>query len=69
MLNDPDGYSYKHFHNISQELLALTDHFKTVNDTYGDPADDTLLIAGAAELHKLARDTDNMVRYGGERLC
>ncbi|NWF36409.1 GGDEF domain-containing protein [Mariprofundus sp. KV] len=52
--NDPDDDSYKHIHNISQEFLVFTDHFKAVNDTYGDPADDALLIAVATKLHKLA---------------
>jgi len=42
------------------------DRFKLVNDTYGHPAGDTVLIATAKLLMELVRDTDCVARYGGE---
>jgi len=54
-------------YDVPLSLIILDiDHFKAVNDTYGHPAGDALLIAVATELHKLARDTDIVARYGGE---
>ncbi|HPF26157.1 MAG TPA: HDOD domain-containing protein [Steroidobacteraceae bacterium] len=42
------------------------DRFKLVNDTYGHPVGDVVLVATAKLLVDLVRDTDLVARYGGE---
>ncbi|AII14630.1 diguanylate cyclase [Campylobacter iguaniorum] len=42
------------------------DHFKTVNDTYGHDAGDTILSTVGKILKKYSRDVDFVGRYGGE---
>ena len=42
------------------------DNFKTVNDTYGHEAGDTVLRVTAARLQTVARDADVVARYGGD---
>jgi diguanylate cyclase (GGDEF)-like protein len=42
------------------------DHFKQFNDTYGHPAGDRLLKAGAAAWSGQLRTVDHLARYGGE---
>lgn len=46
--------------------LIDLDHFKTVNDTLGHDAGDTVLAAFAAHLRAGVRDRDMVGRYGGE---
>jgi diguanylate cyclase (GGDEF)-like protein len=47
-------------------VFADLDRFKQVNDTYGHPAGDTVLIATAKLILEVVRDTDCVARYGGE---
>lgn len=47
-------------------VLLDLDHFKSVNDTYGHLAGDTLLCEFAALLQESLRAEDSAVRYGGE---
>lgn len=47
-------------------LFADLDRFKLVNDTYGHPAGDSVLIATAHIILDVVRDTDCVARYGGE---
>ncbi len=42
------------------------DHFKKVNDTYGHPAGDRILIEVARRLRACAREFDAVGRFGGE---
>jgi diguanylate cyclase (GGDEF)-like protein len=42
------------------------DDFKTVNDTHGHEAGDTVLRATAARLEAVVRDADVVARYGGD---
>ena len=42
------------------------DNFKSVNDTYGHDAGDTVLKVFARVLRKQSRDNDFVARYGGE---
>ncbi|MDD8012040.1 MAG: diguanylate cyclase [Acidobacteriota bacterium] len=47
-------------------LLVDLDKFKAVNDTYGHPAGDAVLIQMAEVLRGVMRDSDTIVRWGGE---
>ncbi len=47
-------------------IILDVDHFKSVNDTYGHPAGDKVLIDMASELKHHSRDIDIVARYGGE---
>ncbi|MGR3616538.1 MAG: diguanylate cyclase [Paracoccaceae bacterium] len=47
-------------------LIADLDHFKSVNDTYGHPAGDSVLVQTAARLKKIAGPHDIAARIGGE---
>ncbi|RRJ84263.1 two-component regulator propeller domain-containing protein [Aestuariirhabdus litorea] len=42
------------------------DHFKAVNDTYGHAAGDTVLKRISEVLHEVLRESDYIVRWGGE---
>ena len=50
---------------LSLIMLDL-DHFKKYNDTYGHPAGDKLLVDIAVIIASIMRETDLVVRYGGE---
>ncbi len=47
-------------------LMVDLDHFKGVNDTYGHPVGDQVLAQVAHVLRKAARETDGVIRWGGE---
>ncbi len=47
-------------------LLVDLDHFKSVNDTYGHAAGDLVLKEAAEILRRACRETDTLVRWGGE---
>ncbi|WP_020651733.1 diguanylate cyclase [Massilia niastensis] len=47
-------------------FLLDVDHFKHINDTYGHAAGDAVLTAMAAGLREILRETDMIVRWGGE---
>jgi len=47
-------------------ILLDIDHFKKVNDTYGHPVGDKVLIEVAAALREATRNTDMVSRFGGE---
>lgn len=58
----------RHRRSGATMTLALldVDHFKSVNDTYGHPAGDTVLRELAECLRSTCRTTDVIGRYGGE---
>jgi len=47
-------------------FLLDVDHFKHINDTYGHAAGDTVLTTISASLQEILRETDMIVRWGGE---
>jgi len=47
-------------------FLLDVDHFKQINDQYGHAAGDLVLTTIAATLHQVLRETDMIVRWGGE---
>jgi len=47
-------------------VIIDLDHFKDVNDTFGHPAGDALLVALADHLQGAVRGGDDVARYGGE---
>jgi diguanylate cyclase (GGDEF)-like protein len=42
------------------------DHFKTINDSFGHDAGDQALKTAAANIRRLSRSTDILIRWGGE---
>jgi diguanylate cyclase (GGDEF)-like protein/PAS domain S-box-containing protein len=47
-------------------LMIDLDDFKGVNDTYGHPVGDLLLVGVARRLEKASRPTDTLCRFGGD---
>ncbi len=55
--------------NRKEDLLFFIldlDHFKRVNDTHGHPAGDAVLCQTAARLRQTCRESDSVIRWGGE---
>jgi diguanylate cyclase (GGDEF)-like protein len=50
-------------------LLLDIDHFKKVNDTYGHPAGDAVLIELVGRIRARLRPSDVFCRYGGEEFA
>lgn len=50
-------------------VLLDLDHFKTINDRYGHPVGDEVLIAFAQVVLALLREQDVLARLGGEEFC
>jgi diguanylate cyclase (GGDEF)-like protein len=47
-------------------LMIDLDHFKSVNDRYGHRAGDAVLVNAAEATRRCLRESDTLVRYGGE---
>ena len=47
-------------------VLLDIDHFKRINDTYGHPAGDSVLVEIGKRLQKILREKDMLMRWGGE---
>lgn len=47
-------------------LLLDVDHFKAINDAYGHPAGDQVLVEVASRCQQALRATDLLARWGGE---
>jgi diguanylate cyclase (GGDEF)-like protein len=50
-------------------LMIDLDHFKAVNDDFGHPAGDRVLVDFAGVLQRCTRAADLVARYGGEEFC
>lgn len=62
--------SYARRHNTDLVLLLFdVDYFKRVNDTYGHPIGDDVLIEIARAVRRLVRNEDVFARYGGEEFA
>lgn len=57
--------SQRFLHPLAAIMLDI-DHFKVVNDTYGHPAGDRVLVALASTLRSHVRNVDLVTRFGGE---
>ncbi|MCB9655124.1 MAG: diguanylate cyclase [Deltaproteobacteria bacterium] len=76
-------YTRRHFMALAERELAVArrqkravavmmvdvDHFKRINDTYGHPVGDQVLIETAARLLRGVRETDIVGRLGGEEFA
>ncbi len=57
-------------HQTTLSLIMLDiDHFKRLNDTYGHPEGDRVLVQIAKLMKECTRDTDLCARYGGEEFA
>lgn len=62
------GRADRYHQPLSVVLLDL-DHFKRVNDTWGHPVGDRVLVAAAKAVEGVCRDSDVPGRIGGEELA
>jgi two-component system, cell cycle response regulator len=62
------SYARRHGSDLAFVLFDL-DHFKSVNDTHGHPAGDTVLAAVAEAVRVEVRKEDALCRYGGEEFA
>ena len=65
MLNKEIARS-RRYHTLFSLILFDIDDFKIINDTHGHQAGDDVLRSVASTLKTVSRETDIVVRYGGE---
>ena len=69
-INEGRGETDRRIGAIAKPVQALLlidlDHFKLINDQFGHAAGDAVLIAVARRLRDTLRETDMIVRWGGE---
>ena len=69
-INETHGESDRRRGAVEQPVQAILlidlDHFKLINDQFGHAAGDAVLIAVARRLRETLRETDMIVRWGGE---
>lgn len=62
-------FARSHRYRVPLSCLMLdVDHFKRINDTYGHPFGDRVLMEVAKVMKEMLRDVDLVARYGGEEL-
>lgn len=57
------------FHHDMGLIILDVDHFKSVNDTWGHPEGDRVLVEIAQALSRSLRKVDMIARYGGEEFA
>ena len=62
------SYARRHKTEVSLAFFDV-DHFKKVNDTYGHPTGDAVLVALADTIRNMVRNEDVFARYGGEEFA
>ncbi len=62
------SYARRHKADVSLAFFDV-DHFKKVNDTYGHPAGDAVLLGLANAVRNMIRSEDVFARYGGEEFA
>jgi diguanylate cyclase (GGDEF)-like protein len=65
LLHDEFERALRSGHPLTVAMFDF-DHFKSVNDTYGHPVGDRVLLQMADILRRTAREIDRIGRYGGE---
>ncbi len=60
------GEHYSHDHRDLIFFLIDIDHFKEVNDQHGHDAGDRMLVEIAQRLNRVVRESDFLIRWGGE---
>jgi len=60
--------SIRHGHPLSIAMFDI-DHFKSINDTYGHPAGDSVITGVAKLITRETRSADIACRYGGEEFA
>ena len=66
-LEDVLAHADRYREPLSMILFDL-DHFKTVNDTWGHPVGDEVLVQTAQTVKSVIRGADLLIRFGGEEL-
>lgn len=59
-------HRFRRFGHPISLIIADIDHFKRINDSFGHPVGDTVLVEFALRLASECRDLDVIGRYGGE---
>jgi two-component system cell cycle response regulator len=62
------AFAQRHHTPLSLIMLDL-DHFKKINDTFGHPAGDDVLVALARVVQEAIRTEDILARFGGEEFA
>lgn len=60
--------AHKKGHFVSVAMIDI-DHFKAINDTYGHPVGDEVLVAVSQRMLNALKKTDTLARYGGEEFA
>jgi len=65
LLEEELNRRHRHKHPLSFLMMDL-DHFKNINDQWGHPAGDEVIVSFASKCRSVMREYDKMGRFGGE---
>ncbi|PWQ96313.1 diguanylate cyclase [Leucothrix arctica] len=60
--------SHRKGHSVCVAMIDI-DHFKKINDTYGHPIGDEVLVSISQRMLRVSQNSDMLVRYGGEEFA